>query len=395
MQMIIRKSITKIGIYIWELPYRYGGTESYAVKFAWALQQMYPDAFVYFVAEVYQKGDMPTNKDLIERLNGLAGTDIDWHRAGLKPVFCSKNSRLSRKIMYSKIQNASKEFDLFFYCSRGNFAFKAKKNIAIIHFPVLPIIQEKKKEGKKDIPFLTVLKDKRYARTYDLFLPNSKFTESWLKKIRPDIDTKKIIQMYPPVSPIQSTGEKKEKAILAVSRIEKTKKLESLIESYKSSKFLSENYALWIAGNKDPDYPNYPEQLKKLAGNSNIHFFISIPYDKLVSLYNRATFFWHSKGYGIDESKEPDQLEHFGMTTVEAMSARCIPIVINKGGQPEIVTEGTGKTWNTLEELAQYTEEIAKDSEKVRSYAEAAYKRSRDFSMEALPAQLSALLEKI
>ena len=393
--MIDKKNINKIGIYIWELPYRYGGTESCAVKFAWALQQIFPNAFVQFVAEVYTKKDIPNNKSLIDRLNGLAGTNIDWKRAGLKPVLCSKKSIISRKIMYKKIENSSKGFDIFFYCSRGNFAFKAKKNIAIIDFPVWPIVQEKKREGKLDFPFLTKLKDKRYAKSYNLFLPNSKYTEYWLKKLRPDIDSKKIVQMYHPVLPIKLTGEPKEKAILAVSRIEKTKKLEALIEAYKKSKFLTENYALWIAGNRDIEDADYPERLVKMADGYNVHFFVSIPHDELVSLYNRATFFWHSKGYGIDENLHPDQLEHFGMTTVEAMNAKCIPIVINKGGQPEIVTEGTGKTWDTLEELASFTEEIAVSEEKIHSYSEAAYKRSLDFSMEDLPKKLEMLLAKI
>lgn len=30
----MNSKIKKIGIYIWELPYRYGGTESSAIKFA-------------------------------------------------------------------------------------------------------------------------------------------------------------------------------------------------------------------------------------------------------------------------------------------------------------------------------------------------------------------------
>lgn len=391
-----KDKIKKIGIYIWELPYRYGGTESCAVKFAWALQQIFPNAFVQFVAEVYDKKDIPNDSNLIKRLNELAGTDINPEKAGLKPVLCSNKSKIGRKIMYSKIQNASKGFDLFFYCSRGNFSFKAKKNVAIIHFPVWPIVQEKKKEGKFDIPFFTALKDKRYAKSYDLFLPNSKYTEKWLKTIRPDIKPEKIIQMYHPVIPIPDTNEAKVKSILTCSRIEKSKKLESLIEAYKSSEKLTSKYELWIVGNRDKDNPDYPEQLMKLCKGFNVKFFISVSHDELISLYNKATIFWHSKGFGVDENAYPDQMEHFGMTTVEAMSAGCIPIVINKGGQPEIVTDGTGYCWNTIKELVYYSEKIVDYPDAViQKISQAAKRRSEFFELEELPKNLDSLLEKI
>ena len=169
--------------------------------------------------------------------------------------------------------------------------------------------------------------------------------------------------MYHPVLPITYKNEKKENAILACSRIEKTKKLEALITAFKKSEYLSQNYKLWIAGNKDKDDPAYCETLQKLAKGSNITFYISVKHEELTELYNKATFFWHSKGFEVNEETEPENLEHFGMTTVEAMSAGCIPIVINKGGQPEIVTEGTGFCWNTLDELIKQTENIAKLSE--------------------------------
>lgn len=391
-----KTEIKKIGIYIWEIPYRYGGTESCAVKFAWALQQIFPEAFVEFVAEIYDKKDIPENKSFIQRLNNLAGTKIDENRAGLKSVLCSKKSRLSRSLMYKKIQNASKEFDLFFYCSRGNFSFKAKKNVAIIHFPSPSIVNEKKQQGKFDLKFLTALKDKRYAETYDLLLPNSKFTEKWLKILRPDIDDSKIIQMYHPVIPIPSNGEKKVKSILTCSRIERAKKLDDLIKAYINSDWLKNNYELWICGNYDRDNPGYIEELKKLGEGYNIKFFLAVSHDELVSLYNKAEFFWHSKGYGEDENKVPYLMEHFGMTTVEAMSAGCIPVVINKGGQPEIVKEGTGYLWNTTDELVKITEECAKLPEEKRILiSQNARKRSADFKLEELPVKLEQLLEGI
>ncbi len=382
----------RIGIYIWELSYRYGGTESCAIKFCWALQQIYPNANVCFVSEVYDKNDLLSNEKFVSRLNDLSGLNLNFIKTSFMPIFCSKKTRLSRKLMYSKIQNSSKNFDLFFYCSRGNFYFKARKNIAIIHFPVLPIVQEKRKEGKFDISLFTRLKDKKYAKKYDLFLPNSKYTEKWLKKIRPDISKEKIVQLYHPVQPIVWIGEKKQNAILACSRFDKSKKLEVLIEAYKTSEYLNKNYELWLCGKRDVIDYDYPERLMKISEGFNVKFFINVTHEKLSDLYNQATFFWHSKGFGIDEDSQPDMLEHFGMSTVEAMSAGCIPIVINKGGQPEIVTENTGCCWNSIEELVAKTEEIAKDNEKLEIFSKNARNRASDFNMDKFLHELKLIL---
>jgi glycosyltransferase involved in cell wall biosynthesis len=38
------------------------------------------------------------------------------------------------------------------------------------------------------------------------------------------------------------------------------------------------------------------------------------------------------------------------------MAAGCVPVVVNKGGQPEIVEHGkNGFVWNTLDELKAYS----------------------------------------
>ncbi len=55
-------------------------------------------------------------------------------------------------------------------------------------------------------------------------------------------------------------------------------------------------------------------------------------------------------------------MEHFGITTGEAMSAGCVPVVINKGGQPEIVRDGVdGFVWNDSRELKEITLKLITD----------------------------------
>ena len=61
---------------------------------------------------------------------------------------------------------------------------------------------------------------------------------------------------------------------------------------------------------------------------------------ELRDLYARASIFWHAAGLGEDPERHPDRYEHFGITTVEAMSAGAVPVVIDAAGQVEIVEHG-------------------------------------------------------
>jgi glycosyltransferase involved in cell wall biosynthesis len=53
----------------------------------------------------------------------------------------------------------------------------------------------------------------------------------------------------------------------------------------------------------------------------------------------------------------PELTEHFGISTVEAISAGCIPLVVGRGGQPEIVTN-PDLLWQTIEELIEKTQAV-------------------------------------
>ncbi|MEI6256489.1 MAG: glycosyltransferase [Planctomycetota bacterium] len=58
----------------------------------------------------------------------------------------------------------------------------------------------------------------------------------------------------------------------------------------------------------------------------------------------------------MESDLNPSSQEHFGQTTVEALSAGVVPVVIDTGGQRETVEPGrNGFRWNTLEELATQT----------------------------------------
>jgi glycosyltransferase involved in cell wall biosynthesis len=109
-------------------------------------------------------------------------------------------------------------------------------------------------------------------------------------------------------------------------------------------------------------------------------------------LYEKAKIFWHAAGYGVSQH-QPELLEHFGLVTVEAMAAGCIPIVFKNGGQTEIVEHGlNGFLWNTLDELKAYTVLVAKDEALRVRLSASARARAQLFSKSRFLKQFRRLL---
>ena len=114
----------------------------------------------------------------------------------------------------------------------------------------------------------------------------------------------------------------------------------------------------------------HPEASKKVKGWATQHLPHNLDFEKLVELETPVP-------------ERPEMFEHFGMATAEAMSAGCVPIVINKGGQPEIVQHGeNGFVWDKPEELREYTELLMRDERLRARMAEAARARAALFSRE-------------
>jgi glycosyltransferase involved in cell wall biosynthesis len=87
--------------------------------------------------------------------------------------------------------------------------------------------------------------------------------------------------------------------------------------------------------------------------------------------------------------------EHFGIVTAEAMAAGCVPVVINKGGQSEIVRHGvSGFLWDTLDELKEYTSLLARDERLRKEMSKQARRRAQLFSREVFVKHFLALLSR-
>ncbi len=111
-------------------------------------------------------------------------------------------------------------------------------------------------------------------------------------------------------------------------------------------------------------------------------------------IYSKAKIYWHASGYGEDLTLHPDFAEHFGISTVEAMGAGAVPVVINAGGQKEIVKSGeNGFLWDSLDELQQKTNELTKSSVLLEKLSFNAKKTALKFSEKSFEARIIELIQ--
>ena len=338
----------------------------------------------------------------VEKLAAYSGTDlknVKLHCIDMPDI----ESHLSRRNPLSHYKQSQKflaeiseGYDIFVAIMHSVPPFShAKKNALICLFPT-PTAPYVKPEGGLEVAlarkrparylYQTWLWKKRMA-TYHLKTAISAFSRSWAQK-RWGIDCEVI---YPPVDTAFGRVEK-EKFILSVGRFAiegegHTKKQEQMLGVYNrmnGGRPLDWKYFCVGGLGPTPGHRAYFERLLALAAPSDAQVVANIDRGELKGLYERASIFWHAAGYGEDQNTRPIFVEHFGISTVEAMAAGCVPVVINKGGQPEIVEHGiNGFVWETLDELRDYTMRLINDDALRAKMSEAARKRAQVFSREA------------
>jgi len=272
----------------------------------------------------------------------------------------------------------SRSYDVIFFLSDGSVPFSLAKH-NILHFQV---------------PFSKVSMPVWKAVRYQAVVCNSRFTKQNLDK---HIKTPAVV-IYPPVDPISESARKKTRTILSVGRFSGlygAKKYDILLDAFrkihKQKKFHTWKYI--IAGGLLKSDIGYFNELKLKAKGLPVEFYSNCPLHKLTSLYADASFYWHAAGYG---ETEPAHMEHFGISTVEAMSTGCIPLVFAGGGQKEIIEDGkNGFLWKTTDELIKKTISLIRGAGSIDTLRRSVEIRAKDFSQSRFTKAFDALLTKI
>lgn len=134
--------------------------------------------------------------------------------------------------------------------------------------------------------------------------------------------------------------------------------------------------------------------LVKNTKNYPIEFLVNKTNDELWEIYSKAKIYWHASGFGEDLDKHPEFAEHFGISTVEAMGAGAVPVVINVGGQKEIVENNiNGFLWNSLKELEEKTLLLTKENKILEKMSEEAVSRGNDFEGKRFCEEIRRMVE--
>lgn len=216
---------------------------------------------------------------------------------------------------------------------------------------------------------------------YSCLIVNSEYSAHWVKErwgLEPNL------VLYPPVDAATARAPK-ENIILSAARFEPggSKKQRELIQAFErllaSDPDFSQSWRLILVGGSLPQN-QYLEEVQELAQRSKarIDVLVNVSFRDLQNLYAKSKVFWHA--CGLNETN-PHLVEHFGMTTVEAMQNYCVPIVINGGGQREIVEHGrSGYLFDTVDDLLRYTRDVIANAELMLQLQEDAYQRSQVFT---------------
>ena len=303
---------------------------------------------------------------------------IDFSRIRLvKNIFDAKVSMLKRL-------TETQKYNVIIFLSDGSIPLVLSEKL-LIH------IQQPLKKMQTD----SLINKIKLSRV-NMFFTNSKFTKSFIDK---KFSVKTVV-LYPPVE-ILAKKIKKENIILHVGRFRVKnvangdyKKQSVMVNAFKDliDKGLKGWKFVLAVSVQEKDKEAF-ELIKKSASGFPIEFLVNKPNQELWQIYSKAKIYWHASGFGEDLDANPEFAEHFGISTVEAMGAGAVPVVINAGGQTEIVEDGkNGFLWNSLEELKEKTLNLTENKILLEKVSKNAIDSSKKFSKNKFYEEIDKLI---
>lgn len=356
----------KIGIYS---PYldTVGGGEKYMLTIAESLSKENK-------VDVFLDTHLQTlnTKSITEKITQLL--DLNLEKINFITAPFGKGTNIWDRLKFLKL------YDLFFYLTDGSiFYSSAKKSIIHIQSPIRVSNNSLWKKIK--------------SSSWSLIIYNSKFTKEHCEKfwkIKGEV-------IYPPVNTKIFKPGKKKYQILTVGRFFgylKDKKHGLMIDSFKK---LHDNgkikdWSFHLVGGAGDGDKEYLKELEEKSKGYPILIHPNLPFEDLRNLYSESSIYWHAAGYG---ETDPANMEHFGITTVEAMSAGCVPVVINLGGQTEIIDDRiSGILWNTPEDMENQTMALIENKALISGLSKKAQEKSKDFSKEKFIYQINRIAKE-
>ena len=359
---LARINLMKIGVYD---PYldTLGGGEKYMLTAASCLSEKH-EVFVFW-----------NQSDILDKAQKKF--ELSLSKVKLTPNIFSQDVSTFKRFLESKKYNA------IFFLSDGSVPLVASSLYVHFQFPV---------DWVNTTGFLEKQKIKRMKK----IICNSNFTKEHIDK---KFSTDSVV-LYPPTyfkskMPNVDLGNK-QNIILNVGRYAtfpnkaSVKKQEFMIDAFK--RMCDLGLKDWkfhlVVSFLDTDKGN-AVKLKDKIGKYPIEIFENVSFEKLSERYKVSKIYWHAAGFGEDLAVHPERAEHFGITTVEAMLNGVLPIVIDAGGQKEIVQDfEAGFLWTNDIELIEKTFLVAKDPKLWERLSKNATKSAARFSTDTFCHQI-------
>jgi glycosyltransferase involved in cell wall biosynthesis len=228
-------------------------------------------------------------------------------------------------------------------------------------------------------------RDLSFLDTYDVVMANSAYTRGWIRKLwKRDADL-----LFPPIQVDRLTpAPVRDKAVVTVGRFfapglgHAKRQLEMVRwfgELYRSGAL--PGWRMHVVGGCEDSQKPYVAEVRAAGAGLPVEVHPNASRPEVERLLSTSSVFWSATGWGEDEARKPWTAEHFGMTTVEAMAGGCVPVVIDRAGQREIVRHGIdGFRWTGPEQLASFTRRLAVEEPMRARFGASATERAQQFS---------------
>jgi glycosyltransferase involved in cell wall biosynthesis len=387
----------RIGLYSPFFGSTVGGGEKYLGVTAEAVREAFPGAEIEIMSPV------PVDVDLYERMLGLNLNGIVMRSTNPKPnrlkwaLARLPTLRLYRDLIVSaQAVPATARYDLFISMVYVLPAFsRARRSVILCQFPYeqkLQLVGKPRVRGRLwevyTWPYWR-LRRKVFGGEIDAFqlvICQSEYVRQWVHRFW----ERGSIVVNPPIDVPEGEPDwgAKEKVIVSVGRFftgGHSKRHDVMVRAFRDLYDQGRtDWELHLVGSVHMDRPvdrEYFKEILALSSGYPVHIHTDVPLEAVRDLYRRASIYWHAAGFGVDADRNPAALEHFGMTTAEAMGYGAVPVAIARGGPVEVVEDGsTGYLWESLEDLKARTNELMDDPGLRRRLGERARQASHRFS---------------